>query len=245
MHLGTTWQVANVLFLNQAGLGTQNTYERTPLDFINREEWFLSLSWSYYNNILAKAHLGGMATRRIEARPIDRIPSDNWLSSPLSKAIWRGSILIASYSSLFITAWNLSFPTEIEHILWHVASIITLVYGVVGLMVAWYCHCILLPSWKAPKLPFVDRGKRTSTSHNKRNWYGIRTNKFTAKLRNNSPDGDPALEVPLRMLIPATILCFCYSVSRAYILIEDIIGLRSLPSSAFETVDWSQYLPHL
>ena len=66
-----------------------------------------------------------------------------------------------------------------------------------------------------------------------------------ARLRNNSPDGDPAMEVPLRMLIPVTTLCALYSISRAYILVEDILALRSLPSSVFQTVDWSQYLPHL
>lgn len=219
-------------------------HERTPLDFINREEWFMSLIWSYYNSILAKGHLGGLGTRRVTVRPTNRIRSDNWLVSPLSTATGAG-VLIIVYSTLFTTAWNLSFPTETEHILWRVASIITLVYGVVGLIVAWYCHCILLPGWKARELPSVAPRQRKSTSRNILSWLGVHANKVTAKLRNNPRDGDPALGVPLRMLIPVTILCTSYCVSRAYILIEDGIGLRSLPSSAFETVDWSQYLPHL
>ena len=244
MNLDTAWRFADFLLLNQAGIGTQNTYERTPLDFINREEWFMSLLWSCFNGILANIYLGGIATRRIKVRPIDRIPSDNWLPSPMSTALAGGTLIVA-YSTLFITAWNLSFPTEIERILWRVASIITLIFGVVGTIVAAYCHCLLLPSWTAPTLPFVGQGERISTSHIKLSSSGIRANKLTAKLRNNSPDGDPALEIPLRMLIPVTILCACYCVSRAYILIADAICLRSLPSSAFKTVEWSQYFPHL
>ena len=36
-----------------------------------------------------------------------------------------------------------------------------------------------------------------------------------------------------------------YCVARVYILVEDFVGLRRLPSSAFETVVWTQYLPQL
>ena len=73
----------------------------------------------------------------------------------------------------------------------------------------------------------------------------ILVSKFAAKLRNNSPDKDPQLEVSLRFFIPCLILCFLYCLFRAYILIEDIIGLRNLPSSAYDSVDWSRYVPHI
>lgn len=65
-----------------------------------------------------------------------------------------------------------------------------------------------------------------------------------SKLKNIDPEQDPALEIPLRALIPISLVCVLYAVSRAFILTEDFIGLRSLPKSAFETVSWSKYIPH-
>ena len=72
-----------------------------------------------------------------------------------------------------------------------------------------------------------------------------RLERIIARLRNNSPDQDPALEIPLKLWILATLLCAMYSISRLYILVEDVIGLRQLPESAFKTVDWANFLPHI
>jgi hypothetical protein len=63
--------------------------------------------------------------------------------------------------------------------------------------------------------------------------------------RNNSPDRDPALDVPLKAIIPITLFAACYIVARAYILIEDLVNLRAQPASAFETVQWANFLPHI
>jgi hypothetical protein len=76
-------------------------------------------------------------------------------------------------------------------------------------------------------------------------WIEKRFRKLAAAIRNNSPDRDPAMEIPLRMWFPVTLLCAIYSTSRLFILAEDVIGLRKLPASAFETVNWSRYIPHI
>jgi hypothetical protein len=68
---------------------------------------------------------------------------------------------------------------------------------------------------------------------------------FLGALRNASPDKDPNLAVPLRLIVPVTFFCFFYCLFRGYILVEDLMSLRSLPESAFATVDWSKYIPHL
>jgi hypothetical protein len=64
-----------------------------------------------------------------------------------------------------------------------------------------------------------------------------------AGLRNLSKE-DPLLYIPLRIWVPITVTCALYSFARAYVLIEDIIGLRNLPKSAFETVSWMHWFPH-
>ena len=66
-----------------------------------------------------------------------------------------------------------------------------------------------------------------------------------ASLRNNSPTHDPALNVPLKALIPVTTIAVVYCFARAYILLEDLVNLRALPSTAYDTVDWSELLPHI
>ena len=56
------------------------------------------------------------------------------------------------------------------------------------------------------------------------------------KVRNNSSDHDPALNVPLKAMLRVTFFGAVYYVARAYVLVEDFVNLRSLPSSACQTV---------
>ena len=55
---------------------------------------------------------------------------------------------------------------------------------------------------------------------------------------------DPLLYIPLRIWVPITVTCALYSFARAYVLMEDVIGLRKLPESAFKTVDFTRWVPH-
>jgi hypothetical protein len=68
-----------------------------------------------------------------------------------------------------------------------------------------------------------------------------------ARLRNNTTSElghDPSITVPLKALVPVTLSAALYCIARAYILIEDLANLRSLPQSAYETVNWTKILPH-
>jgi hypothetical protein len=41
------------------------------------------------------------------------------------------------------------------------------------------------------------------------------------------------------------LLCLLYIVSRVLLLVVSLTTLRSLPSSAFQTVEWTTFLPHV
>lgn len=205
---------------------------------MSREEWFISRLWAHYIQILRKMHIG-LFSRPLRGRPIDRIPSDNW---PEFRATNHGIVsfvLVISYAAIFLCGWNFSFPTTVERTLWHATTIYHMIYMWLGTAVlSWYKRFSLpRQSIHGPVTEKVSKRNR------RRNTNSFR--RLVSWMRNNSPDQDPLMETPLKMLIPATILCSLYCFSRVYILVEDFIGLRELPSSAFETVDWSSFLRHI
>ena len=68
---------------------------------------------------------------------------------------------------------------------------------------------------------------------------------WTKRLGAVSPDDPPDAPIPLSLLGPCTFLCFFYCLFRIYILVEDVIGLRNLPLNAYDSVRWSEYMPHI
>lgn len=56
---------------------------------------------------------------------------------------------------------------------------------------------------------------------------------------------DPALDMPVTLIAVTWIFGVVYAISQAYIVIADIIELRSLPANAYQTVGWSLLWPHL
>ena len=72
-----------------------------------------------------------------------------------------------------------------------------------------------------------------------------RARRFLSETHNVSPDKDPHLDAPIGLLLGTTVLCGLYVVFRMYILAEDVVGLRSLPSNAYDTVDWLSFIPHI
>jgi len=220
------------------GTTAEAPYRDTPLDFISHNDWFMNVLWKYYVEILNKIHLR-IFWRHDASRPINRLPSDSWPVMSLGLKVCT-SFLVHSYSAIFVLGWNFYFPSRTEQILWRVSSIFTLMYGALGTVCGGYCMYFLQPPGDR-RLPLTPKITILQTV----GCWNKRVTKFTRRLRNNSPDHDPTLTIPLRMLVPSSILCLLYVFSRAYILLEDAIGLRKLPSRAFETVNWPQFMPHL
>jgi hypothetical protein len=49
----------------------------------------------------------------------------------------------------------------------------------------------------------------------------------------------------LDILTVLLVLCFLYPLSRVLLLVVSLTTLRSLPSSAFQTIEWTTFLPHI
>lgn len=233
--------------LLEAGDAARTPYRRTPLDFVSREEWCISILWAYYVQILRSMRLG-FCSREIKGRPINRIPSVNWPPLSLSDTLCYG-VVTGIYGAVFLLGWNFSFPTPLECLLWRISAIVTIVFPAV----AWPIECYLDRGLSVRDSPLfqvepkdLDCEALPQYTYLSRSLSGLGKNRgFGAKFRNISPDKDPALDIELRALIPATIFCACYTLARIYFLLEDLIGLRSLPSSLFKTVEWIDLIPHI
>ncbi|KAI4215389.1 MAG: hypothetical protein LQ351_002289 [Letrouitia transgressa] len=213
-------------------------YDRTPLDFVSRNEWTWSIYWSH-----AKHHLYRLHLLRPRTRPVDRLSN---ASSPVVAAwMWRPGVLYAlSFGAIFIAPWNFSFPTETEKLLWRISSVMYIVTMAAGELVT---------IWGFEWWPYL-RGKwaKAESRQSKTEKRGKKGRKFSRRppqnvwelLRNPSPGQDPHLAAPLKAILPIEILFLTYVLARAYILVEDFLELRSLPASAYQTVDWGKFIPH-
>ncbi|KAM0228945.1 hypothetical protein ACHAPO_010352 [Fusarium lateritium] len=68
---------------------------------------------------------------------------------------------------------------------------------------------------------------------------------FLKRSHNISHGNDPYMGVQVGFIIVTSILCVAYCVLRVFIFVEDFIGLRALPPSAYETVEWTKFIPHI
>lgn len=215
---------------------------QTPLDFLSRNEWFASRLWRYYVQILH--YLRIPIFRRPACRPYDRFPSDNFLYvDKLAERI--ATPIIVLYSCMFMFAWKAEFPTPTERLLWRIAAAYFVFFGTACMCVCWHAHYYILP-----KLSSRNKDECLLSDHDVEHHTAPppanrgRLQRLAWRLRNIHPDRDPDLDVPLKVLVPNFLICASYVVFRAILLVEDFIGLRRLPESAFGTVSWSVYIPH-
>ncbi|PYI16574.1 hypothetical protein BO86DRAFT_435685 [Aspergillus japonicus CBS 114.51] len=231
----------------------------TPLDFVHADISFCGVHWRYYTQILRNIHLP-VFSRPMTAQPQNRIISDNFPVTDLRADCIATPVLLL-FGSMFLIAWDFHYPTRAERLLWRIASAYNLLFTVVGGLHAGYCDKILLPRAyveRRQRIPWIaspspspsSRGSQMESCPSscspplKSSSQGFWT-RLAGRLRNIDPTHDPKAELPLRVLVPTSVICALYCVGRAYILVEDFIALRSLPASAFQTVSWEDYVPHL
>jgi hypothetical protein len=239
--------------LSSIGLDSSSRgFGRTPLSFLNRQEWYPSRFWFYYIQILRKIKfLPSQTHKQTEA---DHFQS---VEFPVPDLKWELAVcwMVPSYCAIFMAGWNFTYPTPIERTLWRISAIACLAFGIVGTMLVGLTqyHSNIANHWQVA-VTWATRSNNRGTANSRDDTvpnpsklvkFFQKCNQLFENIRNLAPDEDPMMAVSVRLLVPATTLAMVYSLTRLYILVEDVIGLRSLPKSAFETVNWGQYSPIL
>ena len=229
-----------------AGVAADVVYTYTPLDFVGREEWPWSILWMHGLNCLRRLHLAGQP----QQLPIQRFQNT---VVPVIKSWFL--VLFATlsliYFAIFIAGWNVIFPTNIERTLWRAASITAMVTAT-GCFLTQQIFFVWYPALRRIQDEVHQSPETISRSqvHGSRVAVLIREVKIKfdamiALLRNNSISNNPALDAPPGAVVITWILGFFYVSARAYIVITDFMELRSLPASAYETLNLSSLAPYI
>lgn len=226
--------------LVEAGEDADRVYNYTPLDFVSRREWQWSVCWSHWCNILTSIGVHLLDTDR----PIKRLQTTQFLKPDFWADICT-LVVTVTYLGTFLVAWDFSFPSLIERTIWRIASagglLAVLTYVTVHYL-GFYGYNFGEDHYRACGRP----GQATKMPADvKASWWRRSCWRMARTIRNNSVLKDPTLDAPLKAILPSYVLCTVYSFARTYIWLEDIIALRSLPASAYITVSWSAFFPHV
>ena len=148
-----------------------------------------------------------------------------------------------AYSAIFLSGWKFQYPTPLEQTLWRIASLAMLAYTIPCGFVLLYLECKYFDDWKRR-----DGGSWVFRSHA---WCCRLFRLSSSEILEDAEMYAEKRRRPWKMALPGLGLAYCtgicavYCLARGYILVEDLVGLRSLPGSAFETVEWTEYLPQI
>ena len=203
--------------LIEAGSNANKVYSNTPLDFIDDQ------SPSWLTEIQPHLHFRmGPRERPLPRFTNDRLPVIG--ASPDSILLF---FVILAYCCLHFIAWNFSFPTRTESILWRVACITIIGTSFILLACETYQDGHRLGRW--------DR------------WYFKLFPKKSGGLQRMNTMEKRRREqvfIPLWEVIIMSPVTMMYTLARLYIVAEVFSSLRSLPPGAYDSVQWSNFIPH-
>ena len=184
------------------------SWRQTPLDFIDTVN-----SPSFTSEIILKApHWPG---RNSFVGPSTRIRNDVFalkyskLDQLFVFAVWAG------YAGVHLSAWNFSFPSHTELIMWRVASL-TMAGSMFVFWITSNRKSYLLVSYLWPR-------KRKQME------------KISAERAKVST---------IQVLLGA-VTVVAYVTARMCLIVQVFLCLRKLPLGAFQIVDWANFLPHV
>ena len=232
--------------LARRGDRANEPWELTPLDFVlrtDKKEWLWNIGWSWILAVLKDVFRMNF---RPKARPMERIPNDDFPQPP-RRTFPLLAVIHGTYGAIQVIGWNFHLPTATERFLWRLTTTSTLVCILVIMLLDQYTF--LSPSLFKEFVPgYSPEQNAPPIEKHHESWAGKHPvckglSRLAARMQNPAKR-HPKWKIPMRILIPCIIFGAIYTLSRTYILLEDAISLRSLPSSAYETVDWSAMFPH-
>lgn len=227
--------------LRKAGDVASEPYDQTPLEFVGREDWVGTLLWRYNVGILHRLHVVRVRPKSI---PVQRISSFNFPKITRNLALAFTSFTMV-YLAIFLAAWNFDFPTLAERRVWQTCTSIT----IGGIFIASVVELLSMkPSGGTSIATSLSNGDQANTigllpifSRNSVPANEARTRE-PANFRSSPMS---RLGVPTASMLLTEPIGIIYVFCRAIIVVEDITGLRALPATSFQNVEWTAYWPHL
>ena len=236
-------------------------FYRSPLEFVGASPWWAGLIYRYMINI--RRHLLNLlfcrqprrVARKDEQAHNDGRPiilgrrSENDVLPVRGRAMAINLALACAFLGINFIAWNFQFPTLAERRLWRVCSSVLLA----GSLLVPALAEVYSESRVAKMQADVQRRRKAlhremsklGTSKGGKQKLSLRLRTLTMRLGNNSPNDDPRLDVsPVFAVVMTTAFAICLF-ARMAILAEDFASFRALPPIAYQTVEWSRFLPHL
>lgn len=209
--------------LKSVGGAASAPYEQTPLDFIDD----LKPSWSLNVQTFMKMPTGPFA------RPIPRLGNDRFpnLKGYREVTLFVGTLI---YAGIHLFGWNYVFPTRLELLLWRISSMF--LFGTTVLF--WVFHTAAemyrAGRWQRAIFRIVNPERleelekaRTAKLQREETWKVTRVQPLPWEFWSIFP------------------LAIAYGIARGYLIVEAFLGLRHLEASAFENVEWANFLPHV
>ena len=156
----------------------------------------------------------------------------------------------AIYGGIHAASWNGHFPTRVEEMLWRIST--SVIAGGGFLM----CLLVVVLLWQYGKIigGYFSRHLRWTRelSRTKLRLFWLPW-AYAGQLRSSRYDHEVwswggiivfyTILFCEEVILLGVIAAFC--VSRAFIVVEAFISIRSLPAGAYDTVSWVGFLPHI
>ncbi|KAI1622401.1 hypothetical protein EDD37DRAFT_651679 [Exophiala viscosa] len=183
-----------------------------------------------------------------------------------TQAIVSMTLVSAAYAGVHVALWNYEFPTEVENLLWRVASCalgapLAIIPGICSITACFSLWrqikaLALLLGEALGSLKAWSPGRRSvepASTEDRDDSATTRkepTGRVTKEMRRLKIDFlnllDDLLYYSIIFLVFPSMLASMalYVLSRLYIVVEAFISLRRVPVGVYETTTWAQYIPH-
>lgn len=155
---------------------------------------------------------------------------------------WSLSIATGLYGGLHAIAWNSSFPTSIEQMLWRASSLTVALSGFGLILFSYACSF----TWASLKMVKHAEG----TVLIQKLWHRWRGNRNSAGSTEAGSEDDSIEDSNEDfVLLVAMLFVPCWAIwyvfCRAFLVVESFINLAHLSEATLKLPNWSQYVPHI